>query len=165
MPLSLLVMELGLDPPSSPFCQQGLAGPCVLTHTAFSACVARDPFSLALPSTATETPAPSQCPPQGSVESPPKQELHEGVTVQRVIPACSFKENRGPWLEVTLSYEVPRGNETVPSQEAASRQMILSATHTSLSSLAYRSQAACQQLGVGPLRGRVFWGRSGSRVN
>lgn len=137
----------------------------MLTYTAFSACLARDPFSLALPSTATKTPTPSQRPPQGSAKSPTKQELREGVTVQWVIPACSFKENRGPRLEVTLSYELPRGSETVPSQEAASRQMILSAMHTSLSSLIYRSQAVCQRLGVGPLRGRVFWGRSGSQVN
>ena len=87
----------------------------MLTHTAFSPCLAHAHFSPALPSTAPKTPIPSQCLPQGSAKSPTKQELREGVTVQWVIPACSFKGNRGPWLEVTLSYELPRGNETVPS--------------------------------------------------
>ena len=63
------------------------------------------------------------------------------------------KRKQGPWLELTLSYVLPRGNEAVPSQEAASRQPILSVMHTSLSPLPYRDPAPCQWLGVAPLQG------------
>lgn len=57
-------------------------------------------------------------------------------------------------MELTSSYELLRGNETVPSQEAASRQLILSVMHTSLSSLTYMSPAPCQWLGVAFLHGK-----------
>lgn len=56
-------------------------------------------------------------------------------------------------MELTSSYELLRGNETVSSQEAASRQLILSVMHTSLSSLTYMSPVPCQWLGVALLHG------------
>lgn len=69
--------------------------------------------------------APHSVPPTGAAKGPEKQELLEGGSIWWMVLAWSFRENRGPWLKRTLSNELPRGSQAMPSLGAASRQRSL----------------------------------------